>query len=379
MNKVLFLSNHATYFASHRFEIAKCLMKKNISVSLFCGSKTINEEHVHEKLRLSGMTVRICGHRSGSKSLLSLLIFFFNFIFFLKRERPDLIHCVSIKAMIIGLIYAKIGGPTRLIIALSGLGSLLTLEPGSSRFFIFRKLLIHNLLKILMQPSKNITYIVQNNEDKLFLIDKLNIKDDKIELIAGSGVDLAAYYAIDSKDKKNVVLMASRLLKNKGVVEFLLAVQKLRAKYPNWIFKLAGAIDEDSPASCTKDELDNLISSSGCQPLGHVTDIPNMLKEVSIFVLPSYREGFPKVLMEASAASCAIITTSVPGCADAVRFGDSGLLIEPKNVNALIDAIADLIDDRERRNTLADSARQNAVRNFSIQKVVERHLEIYGV
>ena len=177
--------------------------------------------------------------------------------------------------------------------------------------------------------------------------------------------------------KKKQVVMASRLLTNKGVIEFLTAVKYLSARYPDWNFLLAGENDLDSPAAFKHEDLVLLINSSGCTHLGYVNPIEELLKETAIFVLPSYREGFPKAIIEAAVAGCAIVTTNVTGCRDAVLHGELGVLIEPRNPEAIDIAVSKLIEHESYRLDLARKVQDYAIANYSIDNVISTHFEIY--
>jgi glycosyltransferase involved in cell wall biosynthesis len=377
IQRILFLCNHATYFCSHRLPIAKTLIQSGIEVSLFCGSKLSDESLLHSKIRNDGIDLHVSRHNSGSTNIIFLLIFFIEFFIHTHKYKPDILHCISMKSVFISMVYKKIFKNTQVVFAISGLGSIFTEDCRESPFRKVRKFLIFRLLKMLSPHHGGGKFIVQNQTDKKFLRNNLNINDSDIYVIPGSGVKFSNFLPSQFSEKKKIVLMASRLLENKGVREYLLVVNKLKKKFPKWDFLLAGVNDLDSPAAFDQNELDRLISVSGCRYLGHVHDVGKLLEPVAIFVLPSYREGFPKAIIEAGVAGCAIVTTDVPGCRDSVKFGETGLLVKPRDSVALEAGITTLINDKHERNKYASSMQLYSLENFSIDDVIKQHFLIY--
>jgi glycosyltransferase involved in cell wall biosynthesis len=174
-----------------------------------------------------------------------------------------------------------------------------------------------------------------------------------------------------------IVLMASRLIKDKGVVEFIKAAEYLKKKKFKGIFYLVGDVDLNNPSAVSK----NLISLSHKKKIlrhfKYKKNISEFIKKSTIVVLPSYREGFPKILMEAAACGRPIITTNVPGCKDAIVNNKTGILIPSKNYKALANAINKLSQDRNKIEKFSFEARNYAVDNFNIKDVISKHFSIY--
>lgn len=378
IRNVLFLCNHATYFHSHRLEIARTLIKSGLKVSLFCGSKVSDESAVLAKLRAEKIEVFHKMHLSGSTDVMSILQFAMKFFLVMRRVKPDLLHCISMKSALIGLAYSRVFWNANVVIAISGLGSMFTKIDREKATDKFRNLLVIILLKSLTFNNSRIKYIVQNNDDYLFLLKRLNIPGEDIYTIPGSGVDARKFTRNTHSTKGKKVLMASRLLVNKGVIEYLGAIKNLKNKFPDWEFLLAGINDLDSPAAFEEKMLADLLAKSGCVYLGHVEDMGKLLKDISIFTLPSYREGFPKVLIEAGVAGCAIVTTDVPGCRDAILSGSLGVLIQPRSIEEVERGIALLISNLIARHDFSKAMEHHARSNLGIDAVIDKHLEIYG-
>jgi glycosyltransferase involved in cell wall biosynthesis len=374
---IFYLCNHATYFASHRLQIARTLVQSGTDVYLYCGSKRLDESKIHSELRKENINLFIKRHSAGSTNIVSFIWFIIQFMAVASKIKPDVVHCISIKAVIVGLLYSTFFRKTNVVIAISGLGSIFTLSHNQSIFSKFRQIMVLSLLKVFTALSPRVKYIVQNHDDKLFLESKLNILSKNISLIQGSGAKILDFTKCCPFNKDKKVLMASRILVNKGVEEYLMATKNLKKKYPDWEFFLAGVIDADSPAAFNEAVFYKLLSQSSCNYLGYVESMNKLLNDISIFVLPSYREGFPKAVIEAGLAGCAIVTTDVPGCRDAILNGSVGILVKPKNSTELEKGIAALIGKEKMRIEMASSMQEHARQNFGIENIVNKHIQIY--
>jgi glycosyltransferase involved in cell wall biosynthesis len=173
-----------------------------------------------------------------------------------------------------------------------------------------------------------------------------------------------------------VVMVVSRLLYDKGIREFIDAVRLLKSKSIDFRAILVGAVDAN-PNSIEERELNSWVEDGIVEHLGFRNDVSNIISMANIIVLPSYREGLPKCLIEAAACGRAVITTDVPGCRDAITPGLTGILVPVKNVPELADAINMLLHDEKKRSSMAMEGRKLAEAAFDIQMVVESHLHIY--
>ena len=190
--------------------------------------------------------------------------------------------------------------------------------------------------------------IIFQNDDDLDLISKFNPRiNQTATLIRGSGVDLNKYINTLQSFTKPRVLMASRLLIDKGVFEYVEAAEIVKDMDLDIEFLLAGDIDLDNPNSLTPQQLDLIKKSKVIEYIGYQDNINNLMSSVNIVCLPSYREGFPKVLIEAAACGRAVITTDIPGCRDAILDGKTGCLVPVKDSNALASVIIHLISNKQ--------------------------------
>ncbi len=237
--------------------------------------------------------------------------------------------------------------------------------------------IVKNLLKFAIN-HKNQKIIVQNSSDLNEFLRIKKISDKNFILIPGSGVNLNLFNYIPENKNNNLIIMVCRLLKDKGVYEFIEAEKKIRNKNIKARFWLVGNIDLSNPSSLSSKDIENIKKDSKVKFLGFRKDISRLYKYSNIAVLTSYREGFPKSLIEASACGRPIITTDVPGCRDSIINNVTGILINKKNSQQLCDAIELLLKNNTLRKKMGYQARINAENKYDINDVIFKHMEIYN-
>ncbi len=259
----------------------------------------------------------------------------------MRTVRPDIVHLVTVKPVVLGGIAARLARVPAVVAAVSGLGFVFTARGIKAK--LLRAIVVALYRAVLGHP--NMKVIFQNGDDQRLLQSLTGLEDARSVIVRGSGVDLAQFAVRPFPAEPVVVLFAARLLRDKGVEEFVEAARMLRQRGVNAVFRLAGAPDPENRASVGHEELRNW-SESGCvEFLGHLGDMAQVLAGAHMVVLPSYREGLPKVLAEAAACGRPVITTDVPGCRDAIVPGVTGLLVPPQDAEALSVAIERLIAD----------------------------------
>jgi glycosyltransferase involved in cell wall biosynthesis len=197
-------------------------------------------------------------------------------------------------------------------------------------------------------------------------------------MIRGSGVDLRQYVHSSIPSGVPVVVLAARLLADKGVREFVHAARLLKQRGVFCRFCLVGTVDPANPTSLTDAELAQWVSEGVVEVWGHRSDMPQVLAGAQIVVLPSYYgEGLPKVLIEAAACGRAVVTTDHPGCRDAIAPGVTGVLVPVRDAQALAEAIQDLLDHSDKCAAMGRAGRDLAERAFDVRQVVAAHLQIY--
>jgi glycosyltransferase involved in cell wall biosynthesis len=370
MTEIFMFVNVDWFFLSHRLPIAKVASDRGVDMTVFT-----DFTRSHERGASTGFSLLQSPIRRTYVSLYSSCVEFFKTLQLIKRERPSVIHAVTIKPIIfLGLVCVIFKIP--FIASISGLG------PGfspTSYWGKVRLLIIKSIYRIIFASDKT-RVICQSAYDARVLLDNSLVASEKITMAEGSGIDLEEYQPknIVASDVTNV-LMASRLLADKGVREFCGAAGVIKETHDfNVNFSLAGPIDSDSPGALSEERVIEMCESNNVQFLGNRRDLRDILGKTHIFVLPSYyAEGIPKVLLEAAASGCAVITTDHPGCRDAIVPGETGLMVNPKDISSLIDGLTRLLSDRDVIESMGRAGRKLAVERFSVTKVIDIHYSLY--
>ena len=290
-----------------------------------------------------------------------------------QKVRPDVLHLVTIKPYLYGGLIARLTHIPSVVSAIAGLGSLFIKEDFRSKFI---RVLLHPIYRLAF-GHPNQCVIVQNQEDENFLVAWGVLNPKKVYLIRGSGVNISKFTKFEEPDGKPIVCFAGRLLGDKGVNDFVSAARLLKERGVQARFWLAGDKDFKNPSGLKTKDLDYLHKEGAVEVLGYKKDIATLYAKSHIVCLPSYREGLPKSLIEAAAASRAVVTTDVPGCRDSIIPNKTGLLVPVKDSKKLADALQWLIEHREERIAMGKAGRRLAERDFVINKIVNKHLNIY--
>ena len=291
----------------------------------------------------------------------------------MKVVRPVLVHNVTVKPVIYGTVAARKVGVSGIVNAVAGLGY--AFSPGESRKVL--STILRAAYKVALDHPE-VRVIFQNEDDLETLAGAKVIDRRQAVLIRGSGVDLEKFAFVPEPPGLPIVVMPARMLRDKGVLEFAGAAQILRKQGVAARFLLAGKIDRANRAGLRPVEISVLERETGVEWLGHVSDMATLLRSSHIVCLPSYYgEGLPKSLLEACAAGKPIVTTDVPGCRDAVRHGENGLLVEPRSAEAVAGALAKLLMNYDLRMSMGVAGRRRAEDEFGLPKVVQRTLDLY--
>ncbi|GAA5444417.1 N,N'-diacetylbacillosaminyl-diphospho-undecaprenol alpha-1,3-N-acetylgalactosaminyltransferase [Microbulbifer sp. NBRC 101763] len=366
--RLLFVVNDAAFFISHRLPIALNAKRYGYEVSI----ASMPGPAVDEIVKYGFAHFELPLTRSGKNPLSDFKLIFSIYKLY-RHWRPDLVHLVTIKPVIYGGIVARLAGVHGVVAAVSGLGSI----------FIARGIkasLVRMSVKWLYRLSfgkKNLRVIFQNPDDRDMLLDFAGLDCDKVEMIRGAGVNLAHYPVMPESDGPLTVSLAARLLVDKGVGEFMDAVRLLKQRDVKARFYLIGDTDPGNPTSISHETLNKWRDEDIVELLGFRADIAELFASSHIVVLPSYREGLPKVLLEAAACGRAIVTTDVPGCRHAIEPGISGVLVPVRDPVALADAIQALIGDAKLRRDMGLAGRDLAEREFALEHIVSAHMEVY--
>ena len=366
--KIVYIVNVDWFFISHRLPIALEALTQGHEVHIF--AKDTGRMTYLESL---GLKVHPINLERGSVNPAQTLKLLFDLKNKLKKIQPDVVHLVTIKPVLIGGLASILAKVPAIVYAISGLGFIFT------NTMLKAKILRLGIIPLyrLALSAKNKTVIVQNLDDLRILRQYVSIPESQTVLIPGSGVDLQQFDVQPLPLINKIVLMACRLLADKGVYEFHQSVLLLKEKYSNVRFVLVGGVDPDNPASLTEQELNEWVTNNDLEWWGHQTNMSKVLSQATIVVLPSYREGMPKVLLEAQALGRPIVTTDVPGCREAIENNKTGFLVKVKEKQSLANAIEKLINNDDLCLEFSQNARVLAEQKFDIKQVVKTHMNIY--
>jgi glycosyltransferase involved in cell wall biosynthesis len=369
--KVILFANTDWYLYNFRLALALTLRRSGIDVLLVSPPGPYGE-----RLRQLGLRWIAAPLQRRSLSPLSELrtLAWLHGLF--RREQPDLVHGFTIKCAVYASVAASLSGVPACVAAITGLGYIFSSRDARARLL---RPLVRGLMRQALSGRRR-RLVLQNADDVALFVSAALADATQIRLIPSSGVDLARFRPAvrDTTQRRPLcVLLAARLLWDKGVAEYAAAAQLLRSQGRDIRFLLAGAPDPGNPAAVDEASIAQWRSDAGIEWLGHVDDMAALFHQADVAVLPSYREGLPKSLIEAAACALALVTTDVPGCRDVVRDGVNGLLVPARDAAALAQAIARLDDDRELLARLGAAARAHAVAEYDVHAVNARTLAVY--
>ena len=366
--KVLFVVNDAAFFKSHRLRLAQEALARGYEPVVACGKDT-----GEAALEALGIRCRSFGlSRSGINPLRELQTFA-ALLEIYRSERPHIVHHVTIKPVIYGTLASRFARVPAVVNAIPGMGFVFTQRGFKAR--LTRGLV--NLLYRIALNHDNMRFIFQNREDLQSFVSNTVIPEKITYLIRGSGIDLTEFPFVPEPSEPIVFVLVARMLTDKGIREYVDAARRVRAAEPTWRFLLVGGADPGNPSSLTEDELAVMNAEGYVEWLGHRSDVRDLLAASHVVCLPSYREGLPKSLLEASGIGRPMIASNVPGCREVVRDGITGLLVEPRDTAALAHAMLRLGGDRALRTKLGRAARERAEALYSIDDVVRDTFLIY--
>lgn len=378
-NKILFISNHASFFCSHRLNIFTESNRRKIQFKLIFGSPASKSMEIFAIKKLKKLKVNYIkldySHNSINifkdfKSIMQIKEI-------IKDYKPNIIHSASPKANLLSAIISRIFKVDKIVLSLSGLGYLFT-NKKKNYFNLLKASIFLKILQFCLKNQKK-KIIVQNKDDYKFIKLNLNLKKNEIYLIkGGSGINLENYKNFKRKHTKNIC-MISRVVANKGVKEYLRAAKIVKNKFPKWKFILVGSEDYKSPDNINRFFLNYFKEKKIVKFVRFNENIINILKKTEIFCLPSYREGMPKVTLEALCAGIPVVTTDVVGCRDSIINKYNGILCKPFNHKDLAKKIELLILNKYLRKKLSNNARKYAKKNFSINNVTNSIFKIYNL
>ena len=370
--KVILVSNTSWYLYNFKLKLIKNLIEEGYQVILVAPfdkyTKLFSKEICFKNWNISRKSL------NPFKEIISI----YQLIRIYKSIKPDYSHHFTIKACIYGSIASKLNSVKYRINAHTGLISNLTTL---KRIHLLpHKWVVNTMIRFLILDENSVN-IFQNNDD-LDLFNKLKGKKiNKALIIPGSGVDTEFFKLskprLISQIKKNI-LFPSRLIKEKGLKELICACNLLWEEGYSFQLNLAGFIDNQNNSSFTKNEIKKYKNNNNISFLGHIGNMKGIYEESDIVVLPSWREGLSKSLIEAASMECSIVTTNVPGCKDVIDHGINGIIVPVRNVLSLKLAIQFLLLNPELSLKFGRNAREKVIKQFNVSKINQMTLGVYS-
>lgn len=368
--RVLIVVNAEWYFVSHRLALARALQTHGYDVVIAAGvergaDRVITGEHL--RFVTLDLRRRSLGPLQEWRTLWALYRLY-------RKERPDLVHHVTIKPIVYGSLAAKAAGVPAIINAITGRGAAFA-QPGL-RGTVLRWTLLAACRFAF--AGKRTRVVFQNPEDLESFVRRRIIPAGRSVLIRGAGVDVDLFRPAPVPDGAPIIVLASRLLWEKGIAEFVDASRRLKTRGVTCRFVLVGVPDDENPHAVPRDVLERWQAEGVVEWWGLRDDMPHVLQSATVVALPTtYPEGVPKILLEAAACGRPIVAADVPGCREIVVDGSNGLLVPPRNAEALADAIETLLRQPELRVRMGANGRDLAVAEFSESRTIAATLAVY--
>jgi len=368
LKRLLFVGNDAKYFLTHRLPLAYAAKSSGYEVHVAVPFSQESATIRNHGFELHTIPMTRWGH-NPCKEIHSLLALYRLF----RRIRPALSHQVTIKPVLYGSLTARLAGVPATVNSVSGLGYVFLADGLKAHIVRWAVTMAYRLA--FKHPRCCI--IFQNPNDREDFIRNGLVEPGKTVLVKGSGVDMNEFAVTPYPDSVPLVLLSSRMLRDKGVQEFVDAARVLKEEGVQARFVLAGDEEAGNPSTITQEQLQAWHESKIVEWWGHCENMPHVIAQAHIVCLPSYREGVPKALIEAAACGRPIVTTDVPGCREIVRHGENGLLVPVRDAVALAEALRKLIANPDLRQQMGERGREIASSEFSTEIIVGKIVDVY--
>jgi glycosyltransferase involved in cell wall biosynthesis len=368
--KILYVVTEDWYFYSHRLNIALAAQKQGFRIHI------ATRVHKHgDKICNLGFKLHPLSQLNRSTlSPWSDIRAIFELWKLYRKIKPDIVHHVALKPVLYGTLVARLLGIKKIINALGGVGSLFISK--NPTMYRLQKIIIFSIRHLLKHKAQKL--IVQNQDDYELWHSKAKVSSEGLVLIPGSGVDIDHFKGRQHKPNSiPQIVCASRMLWDKGIGDLVAAAKILKHKQIRFRLMLCGAIDEQNPSVIDQQVINQWEKEGLFEWLGHIEDMAIIYKTADIAVLPSYREGLPKALLEAAACELPIVTTDVPGCRDIVQHQVNGLLVPVQDPQALANALELLINNQPLRQFYGKAGRMRVEREFADQLIIDQTLKLY--
>lgn len=375
--KVIIVGTVASSFYGFRADLICELCKKGYIVYAFTSEYSEDDLQKIENLGAIPVTYEL---NRGGLNPLSDIVATYKLSQKIQEIKPDLVFSYFTKPVIFGTLAAKWAKVPKIIGMLEGLGYTFTDQPEgiSSKTKLIRNVQVF-LYRIALPYLDQLIFL--NPDDPIDLLEKHNLHVKSVNILGGIGLNLQSYpYRPISKPPiKLNFLFIGRLLKEKGIHDFIAAIKLVKQQYPDTTFTVLGAVDKSNLGALSEEEVSNLIQAGTIEYPGHVDNIQEWIVKSDVFVLPSYREGVPRSTQEAMAIGRAVITTDVPGCRETVIDGVNGFIVPRWNPEKLAEKMIYFIENPEKTQLMGEASHKIAIDKFDANKVNQKLIDFLGL
>jgi glycosyltransferase involved in cell wall biosynthesis len=367
--KIILFANTSWYLFNYCFPLANAIRQTGCEILLVSP-----EGDYTERLKAAGFRHLSFPMKRRSINPITEWRTYNQLVRLYRQEQPDIVHHFTTKCMIYGSLAAHAVGIQKVVNSVTGMGYAFSGDQLSRRFL--REIIQQLYRRALVGTS----VLFQNPNDRKEFINGNLVSPEQTTLIRSSGVDIEKFKPSPELDEPPLVVLAGRMLYDKGIVEFIQAAELLRSQNLNARFVLVGEPDPENPTSIPRKKIKMWENEGTIEWWGWQEDMAQVYRQTHIVCLPStYREGVPKTLIEAAASGRPIITTDTPGCREVVQHGQNGLLVPMHSIGELANAIQILVEDKNMRQKMGLEGRRVAEGDFKLQNVLAAILAVYDI
>ena len=367
--KLLIVVTEDWYFVSHRLGLAKAAQRSGFDVGVAIRLGSFSDVLLKSGLHIIPLKKLSRESRNPFREMAAVMELFNIY----RTWRPDIVHHVTFKPVIYGTIAALLAGNIFRINALAGLGFVFSSK--SFKASLLRKF-VKPLLTLLLRGSRSL--VILQNRDDVSLLMRIGVRESAIRLIRGAGVNLDVYTTDTVSSYPPIVMLASRLIWDKGVGDFVRIARIIKKEQKFVRFVLVGDSDSANPSAVPRSQLEEWHESGDIEWWGYREDMPEVYRMATVVCLPStYGEGIPKTLIEAAACGKPLVSYDVPGCREIVLDGYNGFLVKPDDLLAMVEALRVLLSNEGLRSTMGVRSRKLAETDFSDTLVYDQTLAVY--
>jgi glycosyltransferase involved in cell wall biosynthesis len=369
--RVLFILNDAPFFVSHRLVLAVAARDAGFEVHV----AVAHDPAAVATIEAAGLNHHDIPLKRGARRPLGELRLIVRLAGLIRSLRPDLVHTVTMKPALYGGGLARLLRVPAAVNAITGLGYLFLIEGALARL---QRAIIKRLYRVAL-GHPNSRAIFQNPDDLNLFVENGLVDPGNAVIVKGTGVDMEKYRVLPEPKGGLTVMFPARVIGDKGIHEFVAAAKAFQSKGLRARFIIVGRTDPDNPTDVGEPTIRQWEREGLVEWWGFSNDMADTLPKAHIVCMPSYREGLPRVLIEAAACGRAIVTADVPGCREIVKDGENGILIPARDGIATAGAIERLLDDPKLRKRMASRSREIAESEYAMDRFIADTLAVYEV